>query len=103
MGASRCGESGESAAWLPPWKLAADDSQAKELDRTLGSLARQIVRQCVHVAPFTPSKAEELWTRLGGPGSVHDQRFESLGKLDPAGWKVTKGAPLFPKEVRTTQ
>ena len=83
-----------------PWKLAADQAQGAELDRTLGSLARQLVRQCVHIAPFTPTKAEELWSRLGGPGSVHDQRFDSLEKLDPAGWRVTKGAPLFPKEAK---
>ncbi len=83
-----------------PWKLAADDAQAAELDRTLASLARQLVRQCVHIAPFTPSKAEELWLRLGGPGSVHEQRFDGLASLDPAGWRVTKGAPLFPKEAK---
>ena len=83
-----------------PWKLAADEAQAAELDRTLGSLARQLVRQCVHIAPFTPTKAEELWSRLGGPGSVHNQRFDALESLDPAGWRVTKGAPLFPKEAK---
>ena len=83
-----------------PWKLAADETQAEELDRTLGSLARQLVRQCVHLAPFTPGKAEDLWARLGGPGSVHEQRFELLSSIDPAGWRVTKGAPLFPKEAK---
>jgi methionyl-tRNA synthetase len=83
-----------------PWKLAKDPAQAAELDRTLGSLARQLVRQCVHIAPFTPTKAEDLWARLGGPGSVHDQRFDGLASVDPTGWRVTKGAPLFPKEAR---
>jgi methionyl-tRNA synthetase len=83
-----------------PWKLAADETQSAELDRTLGSLARQLVRQCVHIAPFTPERAEELWRRIGGPGSVHDQRFDSLASIDPAGWRVTKGDPLFPKEAK---
>jgi methionyl-tRNA synthetase len=83
-----------------PWKLAADEAQAAELDRTLGSLARQLVRQCVHIAPFTPGKAEELWSRLGGAGSVHDQRFDALAALDPSGWRVTKGGPLYPKEAK---
>ncbi len=83
-----------------PWKLATDPSAAAELDRTLGSLALQLARQCVHVAPFMPERAEELWRRLGAPGSVHDQRFASSGALDPAGWAVTKGAPLFPKEPK---
>jgi methionyl-tRNA synthetase len=83
-----------------PWKLAADESKADELDRTLGSLARQLVRQCVHIAPFTPDKAEELWRRLGAPGSVHAQRFASLEEIDPAGWRVEKGAPLYPREAK---
>ena len=83
-----------------PWKLAKDPAQAAELDRTLGSLARQLVRQCVHIAPFTPTKAEDLWSRLGGPGSVHDQRFDQLASVDPSGWRVIKGAPLFPKEAK---
>ena len=83
-----------------PWKLAGDEAKADELDRTLGSLARQLVRQCVHIAPFTPDKAEELWLRLGGPGSVHAQRFLSLGDVDPAGWRVGKGSPLFPRETK---
>jgi methionyl-tRNA synthetase len=58
------------------------------------------VRQCVHIAPFTPERAEELWRRLGAPGSVHEQRFESLASLDPAGWRVAKGDPLYPKEAK---
>ena len=84
-----------------PWKLAKDEGQAAELDRTLGSLARQLMRQTVHAAPFMPIAAQELWSRLGAPGNVHDQRFDSLDSIDPAGWKVTKGAPLFPKEATT--
>jgi methionyl-tRNA synthetase len=83
-----------------PWKLAADEAQSGELDRTLGSLARQLVRQCVHLAPFTPGKSEDLWARLGGPGSVHEQSFGALSSVDPAGWRVTKGSPLFPKEAK---
>ena len=85
-----------------PWKLAKDPEKAAELDRTLGSLARQLVRQAVHAAPFMPEKAAELWAQLGAPGSVHDQRFTSLSDLDPAGWQVTKVAPLFPRESKKT-
>jgi methionyl-tRNA synthetase len=82
-----------------PWKLAKDEASRDELDQTLASLARQLVRQTVHVAPFMPAKAEELWKQLGGPGSVHEQRFDRLYELDPSGWQVHKGAPLFPKEA----
>jgi methionyl-tRNA synthetase len=83
-----------------PWKLAKDPANAAELDRTLGSLARELVLQCVHLSPFMPNKCEELWRMLGAPGSVHDIRFETLSSIDPAGWRVSKGDPLFPKELK---
>ena len=85
-----------------PWKLAKDVAQSAELDLTLGSLARQLVRQAVHAAPFFPERAQELWLQLGAPGTVHEQRFDTLESIDPTGWKVTKGASLFPKEQKTT-
>jgi methionyl-tRNA synthetase len=81
-----------------PWKLAKDEANAAELDRTLGALARELMKQAVYLAPFMPAKCEELWTSLGAPGSVHDVSFDALKTLEPAGWKVTKGSPLFPKE-----
>lgn len=84
-----------------PWKLAKDPASAATLDDALASLARQLARQAVYIAPFMPEKSEELWRQLGGPGSVHDQRFDGIERVDPSGWKVTKGPSLFPKEVRS--
>jgi methionyl-tRNA synthetase len=83
-----------------PWKLAADPAMADELNRTLGSLVRQLVRQTVYIAPFMPSKSQDLWERLGAPGNVSETTFDAAKALDPTGWKVRKGDPLFPKEVR---
>jgi methionyl-tRNA synthetase len=82
-----------------PWKLAKDAVNDAELDMTLGSLARELVRHCVHLAPFMPNKCEELWGMLGAPGSVHDATLDTLGSIDPAGWRVTKSTPLFPKRA----
>jgi methionyl-tRNA synthetase len=81
-----------------PWKLAKDPELAKQLDTALGTLVRQLARQCVHLAPFLPERSETLWRNLGGPGSVHSQRFGDVGALDPTGWRVTRGDPLFPKD-----
>jgi methionyl-tRNA synthetase len=81
-----------------PWKLAKDPAQRGELETTLASLIRQLARQAVLVAPFMPNKAQELWTQLGAPGVIADQRFESLASLDATGWHVKKGDSLFPKE-----
>ena len=83
-----------------PWKLAKNPEQAAELDRTLGALARELARQCIHAAPFMPERADELWRQLGGPGSVFDQRLGNDAAIEVAGWRVTKGAPLFPKEQK---
>ena len=71
-----------------------------ELDRTLGALARELMLQCAYLAPFMPAKCEELWQMLGAPGSVSELTLPTLKELDPAGWQVTKGSPLFPKEDR---
>ena len=83
-----------------PWKLAKDTSNDAELDRTLGALARELMLQCAYLAPFMPAKCEELWQMLGAPGSVSELTLQTLKELDPAGWQVTKGSPLFPKEDR---
>jgi len=44
-----------------------------------------------------PTKVEQVWQQLGGPGAVADQRFAGLDALDVGGWTVTKGEPLFPR------
>ncbi|MBI3792870.1 MAG: methionine--tRNA ligase [Gemmatimonadetes bacterium] len=80
-----------------PWKQAKDPAEAAALDETLGALARQLARLAVLVFPVMPGKAAELWGQLGGPEAVDRQRFTALAALDPAGWRVQKGAPMFPK------
>jgi methionyl-tRNA synthetase len=82
---------------MQPWALAKDPAARQALDDVLASLMRQLVRQAILVAPFMPEKAELLWTALGGTGSVHDRRFAELATIDPTGWRVSKGAALFPR------
>ena len=81
-----------------PWTLAKDPARRAELEAVLASLVRALARQAVCIAPFMPTKAQELWAQLGAPGTVNAQRFAALPSLDAAGWSVRKGAPLFPKE-----
>ena len=42
-------------------------------------------------------QAEEAWAQLGAPGTAAGVPFAQLAALDPAGWTVRKGAPLFPR------
>jgi methionyl-tRNA synthetase len=82
-----------------PWKQAKDPAQAAPLDETLASLVRQLARFAVLLFPYMPEKSANLWQQLGGPGELSAQRFSELMALDPTGWRVAKGASLFPKDV----
>ena len=86
-----------------PWKLAKDPAAREQLESTLASLTRQLARQAVYLWPFMPNKAQELWESLGGAGSVGEMRFDRLRELDPTGWRVHKGASLFPKAEPSQQ
>jgi methionyl-tRNA synthetase len=93
------GRANEYVTLQAPWKLARDPGTAAALDETLATLARKLAIQTVLLAPFMPAKAQAVWEQLGGPGAVSEQRLAALETLDPGGWKVTKGAPLFPREA----
>ena len=88
----------EYAQTMQPWSLAKDPEARDALEHTLASLGRQLARIAVLVSPFVPTKAQELWESLGGPGHVAAQRLDNLLRLDPTGWRVTKGPGLFPRE-----
>jgi methionyl-tRNA synthetase len=80
-----------------PWVLAKDSSRRGELERVMASLARRVARHAVTLAPFMPTKSQQLWMQLGGPGEVQAYRIDRLAELDPAGWRVKRGEALFPK------
>ena len=80
-----------------PWALAKDPAAAAKLDAVLAATIRQLARHAILLFPFMPNKVEELWSQLGGPGCVADQRFADVDALDVTGWNVRKGTGLFPK------
>jgi methionyl-tRNA synthetase len=80
-----------------PWALAKNPEKRAELHTVLAAIVRQLARHAIHLAPFMPEKAQELWQQIGGTGAVNDQRFANVASLDVTGWRVAKGAPLFPK------
>ena len=82
-----------------PWALAKDPAKRAALEGVLSAIIRQLARHALYLAPFMPSKSQELWTQLGGPGRVEEQRFAHVDKLSVGGWRVAKGSPLFPKPV----
>jgi methionyl-tRNA synthetase len=88
-----------------PWKLAKDPALHAELDSTLASLVRQLVRQAIALWPFMPGRSEELLSQLGAPVDFLSQpdRLGDAGAMgfDATGWKVAKGVSLFPKRETT--
>jgi methionyl-tRNA synthetase len=83
---------------MQPWALAKKSESCAQLEHVLASLGRQLARLAVLASPFMPTKSQELWESLGGPGEVSAQRLAALERLDPAGWRVTKGPALFPRD-----
>ena len=49
-----------------PWALARDPAQATRLDAVLAALVRALGATAVALEPFIPTKAAEMWKRLGG-------------------------------------
>jgi methionyl-tRNA synthetase len=92
-------ETNEFVQRAQPWALAKDPSRRAELAQVLATAIRSLAGQAMALAPIIPGKSQELWRSLGGSGNVHDQRWSSAP--DVAGWRVTKGAPLFPKPIST--
>ena len=89
-----------------PWRLAKDPAMSGELDATLASLVRQLVRQAVALSPFMPGRCADLLTQLGAPRDFlsNDGLLRENGtmKFDATGWHVAKGASLFPKKETST-
>ena len=80
-----------------PWAMAKDANRRAELERTLAALARHLARHAICLFPFMPEKSAALWSQLGAPGRLDDQRFAALATLGATGWKVQKGDALFPR------
>jgi methionyl-tRNA synthetase len=49
-----------------PWALARDSKQAARLDDVLAALVGGLSATAVALEPFIPTKAGEIWERLGG-------------------------------------
>ncbi len=77
-----------------PWKLAKDPEQDARLDNALAALVRGLGTTAVVLSPFIPTKAGEIWKRLGGDQlpSLADLTGE-LPTLLPEAWDTV----LFPR------
>ncbi|UWG47276.1 Methionyl-tRNA synthetase [Halanaeroarchaeum sp. HSR-CO] len=64
-----------------PWKLTDEDpDQAARVIRDTVQLVKAIA---VLLAPFTPEKAETVWSQLEEDGTIHDQHIEACLEAPP--------------------
>ncbi len=78
-----------------PWKLAKDDARKAKLDTVLCQLYRALRVTALLAAPVMPDLTQQLWTGLGLPGKVADQRFDAFRYDAPAPAAVAEPVPLF--------
>ncbi|MFB6093494.1 MAG: methionine--tRNA ligase [Halanaeroarchaeum sp.] len=65
-----------------PWKLTDEDPERAE--RVIRDTVQLVKAVAVLLAPFTPQKAETVWSQLDESGSVHDREIEACLEAPPA-------------------
>jgi methionyl-tRNA synthetase len=78
-----------------PWKTEAGPG----VDAVMGSALEALRIVAVLASPAVPDTAQAVWSRIGLPGLVGDQRLPHAAAWGgyPGGLSVTKGDPLFPR------
>lgn len=81
-----------------PWVLAKEEERKQELASVMVHLAESLRRIAILLQPFFTRTPNGIFTQLG----IHDEAlktWESLKQFGvvPAGTKVEKGAPIFPR------
>jgi len=85
-----------------PWKVAKaadqDPTRSAELDDILYTTADALRATAVLLNPVMPKACVTLWASLGAPAPLAEARVQDAAADHlPAGAKVTKSEPLFPR------
>jgi len=81
-----------------PWVLAKDEATRPALASVMGHLAESLRISSILIQPFLTHTPRRMWEQLGLTEGTHIS-WESLRKFGgfPAGTRVRKDAPLFPR------
>ncbi|HEY7825307.1 MAG TPA: methionine--tRNA ligase subunit beta, partial [Candidatus Acidoferrales bacterium] len=81
-----------------PWKLSADPAQLPAVGSVLYNTAEAVRFICVLAHPVVRDATEKIWSQLGQPGKLADQRIDELqwGGLKP-GTKIGKPEAVYPR------
>ncbi len=91
-----------------PWKLAKDEANKERLATVLYCVAEALRAIAVLYHPVMPKASQKIWEIIGANnsiGNLQDQKISEVGTwgLLPAGSKVTKGEPIFPRLLEDEQ
>jgi methionyl-tRNA synthetase len=78
-----------------PWKL----SPGPQVDTVMGDAVEALRIVALLACPAVPASSDELWRRIGLPGSPADAALPGAAAWGgyPGGLEVIKGSPLFPR------
>ncbi|NMO96855.1 methionine--tRNA ligase [Paenibacillus lemnae] len=82
-----------------PWTLAKDESRRRELASVMSHLVESLRIASILLQPFLTRTPQKIWEQLGLQGQVSLTNWDSgrlLGSI-PAGTKLQKGEPIFPR------
>ena len=79
-----------------PWSLAKDPEQRDRLETVLATAYHGLGTLAVLLSPVLPVATAKLWTALGAPGTVQEQRIDQADAWT-TGTQVTALEALFPR------
>ncbi|MDK2820663.1 MAG: methionyl-tRNA synthetase [Clostridia bacterium] len=82
-----------------PWTLAKDTNKKARLQTVLYNMAESIRHATIMVSPFMPGVPVRVWEQLGITDVPSAHTWESIAEWGgiPAGTKINRGSPLFPR------
>ncbi|BDZ55818.1 methionine--tRNA ligase [Agromyces marinus] len=83
-----------------PWALAKDDANRDRLESVLATAYRGLGTLAVLLSPVLPTATAKLWSALGAPGTVQEQRIDRAHEWT-SGERVGALEPLFPRVEAT--
>lgn len=81
-----------------PWVLAKDETKQGELASVMAHLAESLRIASILLQPFLTQAPAKIWAQLGiAPGELTTwESTKTFGRI-PAGTKLAKGEPIFPR------
>ncbi|WHX47489.1 methionine--tRNA ligase [Paenibacillus woosongensis] len=81
-----------------PWVLAKDEAKREELASVMVHLAESLRIASILLQPFLTQAPAKIWAQLGiEPGELTSWESTKSFGLIPAGTKLGKGEPIFPR------